>query len=79
VFETLAGKYGKYGEKQKEIFFETFFWRIDKTNQVSMKTATPLIVVEYLDLTAHAVAQKEIATKREESRRDSKDKGADKF
>jgi hypothetical protein len=58
LFETLAGRYGKYSETQKEIFFETFFWRIDKTNQVSMKTATHLIVVEYLDLTAHEWSKK---------------------
>lgn len=79
VFETLTSKYGNHSSKEKDMFFETFFWRIDETNQVSMKTRANVLSVEYLDFTAHAVAQKEFNTKREQRQRDSKKKDAGKF
>jgi hypothetical protein len=79
VFEMLKTKYGNYVKKEKEIFFETFFWAIDKTNQVSLKTGANQISVEYIDLTAHAVGQKEINMKKDAKRRDAKSKDAGKF
>ena len=79
VFDTLKGKYGNYGRKEKQIFFETLFWAIDKTNQVSMKTSANQISVEYIDLTVHGLGQKEVRGKKDENQRDAQSKDAAKF
>jgi hypothetical protein len=50
VFDTLKSKYGNYAKKGKQIFFETLFWPVDKANQISMKTSSNQILVEYIDL-----------------------------
>ena len=79
VFDMLKSKYGNYIKKDKQIFFETFFWPIDKTNQVSMKTSASQILVEYLDLSVHELGQNEVKIKKDENRRDAKSKDAGKF
>lgn len=79
VFETLKSKYGNHVKKEKQIFFETLFWAIDKTNQVSMKTSANQILVEYIDLTAHEIGQKELRVRKDEIRHDAKSKDASKF
>lgn len=79
VFDMLKSKYGNYVKTGKQIFFETLFWSIDKTNQVSMKTSANQILVEYIDLTAQELGQKEVRVKKDEDRRDAKSKDAGKF
>ena len=79
VFDMLKSKYGNYIKKDKQIFFETFFWPIDKTNQVSMKTSASQISVEYLDRSVHELGQNEVKIKKDENRRDAKSKDAGKF
>ncbi|MGE5212578.1 MAG: hypothetical protein ACM3NN_02665 [Nitrospirota bacterium] len=79
LFQLLTGKYGNYAKRERQIFFETSTWAIDKTNRVSMRTGGNSILVEYLDTIAYEQAQKEAKKKQDENWRQSKDKDASKF
>src|SRR6266576_4509437 len=71
VFDTLKSKYGNSAKKEKQIFFETFFWPVDKANQVSMKTSANQISVEYIDFAIQERGQKESNMKKDEKRREA--------
>ncbi len=79
VFEMLQNKYGSSVKKKKQIFFETLFWTIDKTNRVSMRTGSNQILVEYLDLTVDTAGENELRARKEQYRRDAKAHAAGKF
>jgi hypothetical protein len=79
VFQLLTSKYGNYAKREKQIFFETSTWAIDKKNGVSMRTGGNSITVEYVDTIAHEQGQKESKNRQEENWRQSKDKDASKF
>ena len=79
LFQLLTGKYGNYAKRERQIFFETSTWAIDKTNRVSMRTSGNSILVEYLDMIADEQGQKESKKRQDENWRQSKDKDASKF
>ena len=79
LFQLLTGKYGNYAKKERQIFYETSTWTIDKTNRVSMRTGGNATVAEYLDRIAYEQGQKESKKRQEENWRKSKDNDASKF
>ncbi len=79
LFQLLTGKYGNYAKKERQIFYETSTWTIDKTNRVSMHTGGNAILADYVDMTADEQGQKESKKKQEENWRQSTDKDAGKF
>jgi len=79
LFQLLTGKYGNYARKERQIFYETSTWTIDKTNRVSMRTGGNAIVAEYVDMIAYEQGQKESKKRQQENWRQSKDKDAIKF
>ena len=79
LFPLLTGNYGNYAKKDRQIFYETSTWAIDKTNLVSMRTGGNAILAEYVDRVAYEQGQKESKKRQEKNRRQSKDKDASKF
>lgn len=79
LFQLLTGKYGTYAKKERQIFYETSTWAIDKTNRVSMRTSGNAILAEYVDMTAYEQGQKESKKKQQDNWRQPKDNDAGKF
>ncbi len=79
LVELLSGKYGNQPKKERQIFFRTSTWTIDKTNVVSMRTGGNSILVEYVDLIAYQQGQKESKKRQDQNWQHATNKDASKF